>query len=549
MAFAAFVIRPILRRIIKSTPKGKPVKESCVIAVVLVTFTMGVITDAIGGSVGPAAIIMGLVIPDGPPLGDTIVRKCKLILFEFFMPLFFVRIGYFTDLTTIEDWREFLMFGVIIVVRCLGGIVACILVYSSMSMTTTNAVFLGLILSLEGIVEVVQSLRWKYLQLIDDHTFATIVIGVVALNAIIIPILEVIYKPLQENLDLPAAFRQSNRSLRMTSIVGELRFITCIQEEDNVPSIISLLAAMHPEDVSADPEDVSPFCAYVIHLVAVPSHSVPTLAPYKNHLRKFNQPSGSDNIVRAFLNYADHSQGLVQIQPFRMISPYKYMHESICRLSETIHAPLIIVPFFNSQQGHDTDGSLRIFNTNIQAIVKCTVGLLVDRGLISPISLTTFSYNMAVIFIGGIDDREALALATRASRQPNVRITVLRIVMIGKHNTLEDQIEREGDNTLFGDFKAMNVDNGCVTCLEVVAHDIEDAMKAFRSLSNTYDLVVVGKRHTIPELEALLGWAQYPELGVVGDTLAAPDFAAGRMSVLVLQHHGGASQRESQPCS
>ncbi|XP_039038966.1 cation/H(+) antiporter 18-like [Hibiscus syriacus] len=47
-----------------------------------------------------AAIIMELVIPDGPPLGDTIVRKCESILFEFFMPLFFVRIGYFTDLTT-----------------------------------------------------------------------------------------------------------------------------------------------------------------------------------------------------------------------------------------------------------------------------------------------------------------------------------------------------------------------------------------------------------------------------------------------------------------
>ncbi|GMI87323.1 cation/hydrogen exchanger 15, CATION/H+ EXCHANGER 15 [Hibiscus trionum] len=538
MMFASFVIRPILRGVIKSTPKGKTVKEGYAIAVILATFLLGVITDAIGASFATASIIMGLVIPDGPPLGATIVRQCELILFEFFLPLFFVRIGYFTDLTSIQDWKELLIFGGIFIAGCLGRIVACLLVSSSSNMRTSNAILLGLILSLQGVTELVQLVRWKHQRLIDDQTFATIVMGVVVINAIITPLIGLLYKPVVDNFDLPAALRLRNRSLVMTSVVGELRVITCVQEEHTVPSIISLLEAMHPKDVS-------PICAYVVHLVAAASQSVPTLAPYKNHLRNFSQPSSSDNIIRAFLNYTDHSQGTVQIQPFRMISPYKYMHLPICRLSETIHAPLIIMPFFNTQEAHDTDGSLRIFNTNIQAIAKCTVGVLVDRGLRSPISLTTFSYNMAVIFLGGADDREALSLATRASRQPNVRITVLRIDMIGNHNTLEVQIEREGDKTLFKDFKAMNVDNGCVACREVVAHDSEDVMKTLRSLSNTYDLIVVGKRHTIPELQALLTWAQYPELGVIGDALAA-----GRMSVLVLQQHGDgdASQRGFDPC-
>ncbi|KAK8577240.1 hypothetical protein V6N13_122231 [Hibiscus sabdariffa] len=542
MAFAIFVIRPISCRIVKSTPKGKPVKECYVIGLILGTFLMGVITDAIGASFGTASIIMGLVIPDGPPLGATIVRKCELLLHEFFLPLFFVRLGYFTDLTSIQDWKELLAFGAIIAVACLGRIVTCLLVSSSSDMRTSNAILLGLIMSLKGLAELVQAVRWKHQKLIDDEALATIIVGIVALNAILTPIIEILYKPAEENFDSPAALRLRYRSLGMTPIVGELRVITCIQEEESVPSIISLLQAMHPKDVM-------PICAYVIHLVAVPSQIVPTLAPYKNHLRKFSNPSSSDNIIRAFLNYVVHSQGVVQIQPFRMISPYKYMHQPICRLSETIHAPLIIVPFFNTREAHNTDGSLRILNTNIQAIATCTVGLLVDRGLHSPVSLTTFSYNMAVVFLGGADDREALALATRVSQQPNVRITMLRIDLIVNHSTLECQIEKEGDDSLFRDFKDMNVDNACVACREVVAHDIEDVMKALRSLSNTYDLVVVGKRHTIPDLQGLLAWAQYPELGVIGDALAAPDFIAGRMSVLVLQHHGGASQRGYERCS
>ncbi|KAL4290286.1 hypothetical protein GQ457_14G026390 [Hibiscus cannabinus] len=539
MAFAIFVIRPMSFRIAKSTPKGKPVKECYVIGLILATFLMGIVTDAIGASFGTASIIMGLVIPDGPPLGATIVRKCELLLHEFFMPLFFVRIGYFTDLTSIQDWKVLLTFVAILVAGCLGRIMACLLASSSSDMRTSNAILLGLIMSLQGLAEILIAVRWKHQKLVDDEAFATIIVGIVALNAVIIPIIEIVYKPV---VDSPAAVRLRYRSLAMTPIVGELRVITCIQEEENVPSIISLLQAMHPKDVM-------PICAYVIHLVAVPSQIVPTLAPYKNHFRKFSNPSSSDNIIRAFLNYVEHSQGVVQIQPFRMISPYKYMHQPICRLSETIHAPLIIVPFFNTQEAHVTDGSLRILNTNIQAISTCTVGLLVDRGLQSPVSLTTFSYNMAVVFIGGADDREALALATRVSQQPNVRITMLRIDLIGNHSTLECQIEKEGDDRLFGDFKDMNVDNACVACREVVAHGIEDVMKALRSLSDTYDLVVVGKRHAIPDLQQLLAWAHYPELGVLGDALAAPDFIAGTMSVLVLQHHGGPSQRGYERCN
>lgn len=376
------------------------------------------------------------------------------------------------------------------------------------------------------------------IQLIDDQTYATSVVSIIGVNAIITPIIEIFYKPAVENFDM---LRLGTRSLRTTSNVGELRIVSCIQDEDNVPSIICLLEALNPQEIS-------PVCAYVIHLVAVASNSVPTLAPYRNHLRKFVQPSCSDNIIRAFLNYAEHSKGPVQIQPFRMIAPYKYMHQPICRLTERIHAPLIIVPFFKSEEAHNIDGTLRIFNTNIQATAKCTVGLLVDRGLHSSI-VTTFSYNMAVIFLGGSDDREALTLASRASCQPNVSITAFRINLRGSY-TLEAQIDKEVDNALFRDFEAMNVKNGRVECREWMADDVEEVMKALRSLKSGYDLVVVGKHHGHPELQALESWVQYSELGVIGDAIAALDFSGVKMSVLVLEHRDDDdNQRQFDNCN
>ncbi|XVF40794.1 hypothetical protein PTKIN_Ptkin01aG0144500 [Pterospermum kingtungense] len=542
IAFAIFVVRPVLLQIIKRTPKGKPVKESYVIAILLWTLLLGVGTEATVASLTPAAMIMGLIIPDGPPLGATIIQKCELIISEFFLPLFYIRIGYFTNLSAIQDWRQLVVFGAAMVVGYLGRMVGSILVSSSFNMGKTSAVLLSLILSLQGIMELLQGIKWKHQQLIDDQNFATLVMSILILNAIITPIIQICYKPEVAGFDLPT-IKPRFKSLQMTSSIGELRIITCIQEEENVPSIISLLEALNPKEVN-------PICAYVIHLVALASQTVPTLSPYKNHKRKFSTPTSSDNIMRAFLNYAEHTRFPVQIQPFRMISPFKYMHQPICRLAETMRIPLIVVPFFKSEEVHSTDGTLRIFNTNIQAFAKCTVGILVDRGLRTHISLTTFSYNVALIFLGGADDREALAFAARMSSHPNITITVLRIHW-RRRNTLEFEIEKEVDESFFRDFKAMNDGNACVACHDLVARDSEEVINALGSLSkNNFDLVVVGKRQGIAEFEEkLISWTEYPELGVIGDAIAAPGFCGGTMSVLVLQHHDDGHLSESPRCS
>ncbi|XP_052478542.1 cation/H(+) antiporter 15-like [Gossypium raimondii] len=345
--FAFFVIRPMLYWIIKITPKGKSVKESDVIAILLLLFFNGI---------------------------------------------------------DHRRYRSILWYGI-----CNNGI------------RNTGRMATWLFHQFIGDKESGRAHDvWSYdycgmlRKLLTEQTYATSIIGIVVVNAIITPLIEMLHKPaVTKKFNLPTLVRLRIRSLRMTSTIEELRIVTCIQDEEIVPIIIRLLEALNPKEIS-------PTSAYVIHLVPVASQSVPTLALYKNHLRKFNHPSGSDNIIRAFLNYIEKSQGLVQIHPFRMISHYKYMHQPICRLSEKIHAPLIVMPFFNSEEAHSIDDTLRIFNTNVQASATCTVGLLVDRGLRSSVRLTTFSYTVAVIFLSGVDDREALALATRASFHPNV---------------------------------------------------------------------------------------------------------------------------------
>lgn len=146
--------------------------------------------------------------------------------------------------------------------------------------------------------------------------------------------------------------------------------------------------------------------------------------------------------MRAVIKYSRSSGPAVAVQPFIMISPYDTMHQSICRLLKDKFIPLILVPLFPNGEVQGPNGTLHNFNINILHYAPCTVGIFVDRGLNSCINTAKsakFCYNVAVFFIGGPDDREAMALVSRMSGHPGVSITVFRINL--EENIVENESE------------------------------------------------------------------------------------------------------------
>lgn len=62
---------------------------------------MGFLSDAIGTTYLLGALLMGLIIPPGPPLGIAIIERFELVIFHFFLPFFYIRIGQYTNLSSI----------------------------------------------------------------------------------------------------------------------------------------------------------------------------------------------------------------------------------------------------------------------------------------------------------------------------------------------------------------------------------------------------------------------------------------------------------------
>ncbi|KAF3433334.1 hypothetical protein FNV43_RR24436 [Rhamnella rubrinervis] len=544
------VIRPAVVRIVKSTPEGKPVREIYVTALLIGTLVIAFFSDALGGTTISGPLFLGLVIPDGPPLGAALVEKSDYLVSEFFMPLFFAHVGFNTDIAAIEDWASFHRFQFTINMGFLAKLVGTMVAALCCKIKFRNAFLMGLIMNIKGILEVISFHKWKTHKLIDEQTYTQLVISMMVITMLVTPLIKILTKP-QTRLN-PSLMNRGLRTLQSMPKSSEFRVLFCVHHEESVNSIIKLL------EVSSA-SHASPTCAYVIHAVELVGRAAPLLLPYHQNRRTFRPAfsSKTDTICRAFENYCRVSKGTVSVQPFTMISPYETMHETISSFSQDKLIPLLIVPFHQNQQylvSRSTANSIRQFNVNLQTSAPCTVGVLVDRSFSIPVLSANFSCRIAVIFIGGPDDREAIAMAARMSEHKDVIVTVVRIVNLwctsnGYKEDPELEWEKGLDDAALDEFKFKSMKNEFVTWCEVEAEDDVEVVNGVRALQGNYDLVIVGRRRwssaeTIGDKE-MTDFVENPELGVLGDILASSDFCGGMVSVLVMQHSGGVGANHS----
>lgn len=378
------------------------------------------------------------------------------------------------------------------------------------------------------------------MQYLDEQTYIQLVLSTLVVTMIVTPMISFLCTS-QAQLELSCQHR-GLRTLRSMPRNTEFRILCCVHNEESVQGIITLLEASNPTESSS-------ICAYIVQVSELIGLAAPLLVPYDKTRRKLKLAfsASTDHIICAFENYARNSRGPVMILPFIMVASYKTMHESVCRLAQDKFIPLIIVPFHLNHRysvGGSISAAIRQFNANVQAFAPCTVGILVDRGFSCGMSSSQFSYHVAVIFIGGPDDREALAYGTRISdHNLAVSVTVIRIDLrrMNTEGTYQEE-ERETllDESTMEEFKLKNIGSPAAFWKEILVDDVADVMNSIRSIEGHYDLVLVGRRRSwaggIMEDE-MSGFVENEELGVIGDMLASSDFCGGKVSVLVMQHY------------
>lgn len=305
----------------------------------------------------------------------------------------------------------------------------------------------------------------------------------------------------------------------------------CIYNNENIPTMLNILEAS-----CASIE--SHVAVIALELVELLGRSRPILVAHQPHDTLRSTECNSTQLDNALKQYVQLNEGCASVQSFTSISDFNTIHDDVCRISLDSGANILIMPF---HRRWEIDGTVEVNNRAIQTMninvlekAPCSVGILIDRGILSgspSLLISKARYYVAVFFIGGVDDAEALAYASRMARHECVNVSVIRFLVFGEENSKE----RKRDSDLVDEYRYYNVGNRRFEIMDEVVKDGIELSSCIRRMIDYFDLVMVGKQH--PQSVLLHGhdqWSECPELGVIGDMLASQNFVT-KASVLVVQ--------------
>lgn len=523
--FIVFGIRPAALWAIQRTPEGKPVNERYITAAVVALLSCGFIAEAIGFSAFLASFLLGLVIPDGPPLGATLVERLDCFVSMLLMPTFFTTSGLKMDVFAIKSLKNVGIIQLTVLVGFVGKLVGTTLPPLFLRIPIRDALSLGLIMNSKGIVELAMLNHWRMTNVMNEECFAISMISVVVVTGVITPIVKLLYDPSRRFV----AYKR--RTILHNRHNEELHILACIHNEENIQATLSLLNA-------SNPTKESPINLCVLHLVKLVGRASSLLTAHPPREKACNSASESERIFGIFRNFEQKNQGSLMLHCYKGVSPYSTMHNDVCSLALEKRITLIIIPFHKQWKPWGTvemSHAFRELNKNVLGKAPCSVGILIEHSSRKKYHAESSYYRVAVLFFGGADDREALAYARRMSQHPSVLLTLIRF------SSSADIVEGTArskllDGDILKDFRSNARRYERVSYQEEEVVDASDVIRVLRCMENGYDLVLAGRRHGESTLmQEVRKCSERADLGMIGDVLATADFRCGSLILVVQQ--------------
>ncbi|KAI9194769.1 hypothetical protein LWI28_009056 [Acer negundo] len=550
-----YVFRPAIAWMIRRTKeKGDQFDEMHIYFILGAVATCGLITDACGSHSMIGGFMLGLIIPKGE-LAIKILESIDEFVKGIMLPAFFMLNGIRTDLYGLPNVAHLAYAWLITIAATFVkiGITIAMSLYSGMSFR--DGLALGGLMNTKGVIALIVLNEGRALKILDNTTMTVMSTTVLFMTALVGPIVFLANKTIR------SARKYKQRTIQRNNPDTELRILTCIHSIGNLSGIINLLEVSN----STQKSPIKVFAVHLVELIGRASAMLVVQEAGKNNSAIINYPSRewveSDHIFSAFERYKERHE-TVTVHPLTVVSPYVTMHEDIYQFAEDKLAAMILIPFHKQGtitgglQGSENQYSNREVNQNLLLKSPCSVGILVDRGLrlskpLEPSSQPPTDLRIAMLFISGLDDHEALSYAHRIAGTPGVTLTVVRFLPIkmDKANgecheeersclttTEESEAEKELDDDYINEFRFKTMFDDSITYLEKQLNNGVELVKDIKTKYNDFDLYVVGRgvEAKSPLIMGISELIDHPELGPIGDVLLSSAFTA-HASVLVVQ--------------
>lgn len=537
-----FIGPPIFRWVCHRCPDGEPVKEIYIVATLGAVLAAGFITDTIGIHALFGAFVLGVLVPKEGPFAGALVEKVEDLVSGLLLPLYFVSSGLKTDLFTIEGGQSWGLLVLVIFTACFGKVVGTGVVSLCCKVPLQESLALGILMNSKGLVELIVLNIGKDRKVLNDQTFAIMVLMALFTTFITTPLVMSVYKPAKRGAGPAYKLRTIQRKDPSTA----LRILACFHSTSNIPTMINLIES------ARGIEKKGRLSVYAMHLVELSERSSAIRMVHKarkNGLPFWNKgvQTDSNQIVVAFEAYGQLSR--VNVRPMTAISHMSEIHEDICSSAELKRAAIIILPFHKHQK---LDGSLettrheyRTVNKKVLEHAPCSVGILVDRGLggQSQVAASNVSSIITALFFDGPDDREALAFGQRMAEHPGITLLVVRIIVdksfVGQAVSVNVNIDKDESSTtneeILSEVKNKVSKDGSIRYEERVVKNSSETIEVVKEFSHC-NMFLVGRMSGGQAAASLKLRSDCPELGPVGGLFISQDVIS-TASVLVMQQY------------
>ncbi|KFK42894.1 hypothetical protein AALP_AA1G052600 [Arabis alpina] len=546
-----YVIRPGVAWIFEKTGQAGQVGDTHVWFVLGGVILCGLITDACGVHSITGAFLFGLSIPHDHIIRNMIEEKLHDFLSGILMPLFYIICGLRADIGFMLTYTDKFVMFIVICSSFLVKIVTTVVASLFMQMHTRDGFAIGALMNTKGTLSLVVLNAGRDTKALDSPMYTHMTIALLVMALVIEPLLAVAYKPKKKLV------HYKHRMIQKIKGETEFRVLACVHVLPNVSGITSLLQV-------SNPTKQSPLNVFAIHLVELTGRTTASLLIMNDE----NKPkttfsdrvrAESDQIAETFESMEVNNDAMT-VQTITAVSTYATMHEDICALAEDKRVCFIVLPYHkhltpDGRMGEGNSSHAEI-NQNVLNHAPCSVGILVDRGMAMVRSESSrgeaMKREVAMLFVGSPDDREALSYAWRMVGQHLIKLTVVRfvpgreaLVSAGKAGVEYEREKQVCDESIYEfNFKTMN--DSSVTYIEKVVNDGQDTISTIREMEekNSFDLYIVGRGYNSdsPVTAGLNDWSSSPELGTIGDTLASSNFTM-HASVLVIQQYSAANRQ------
>ncbi|KAF7824833.1 cation/H(+) antiporter 2-like [Senna tora] len=551
-----------------SNQKYLKAPELLFILFILVSSSM--VTEIWGFNSIISCFVVGLMFPREGKTARTLIHKLDYSIYNFVLPVYLGYLGFQCNLIALKNLNDLTNVAILILLSIGSKLSGTLLACHYLHIPLSEGVFLGFILNTRGYADLLFFGAASKGIISFPAEIYNVLLAAIVINTIISGMIVAFLTKGDEKM-----FANNHTALESQAVEDELRILACVYDPRQISAVLALVLAINGSGTS-------PSTTYVMHLIELVKKIKSNMLYHQKENPELSDDEEYGGNDIAEINDAIDTfttQTKILIHQKKAVSSFPTLYEDVCNDAEDLHITIILIPFHKHQRidGKLESGKEGIRTTNQKVLrhAPCSVGVIVERGLsrvpsFSQLIASDGILNVATLFFGGSDDREAIAWSIRIAQHSRINLTIIRFLLASlpqgetqpernEHESIDHESNdhetdilmslsgqetvNEIDNTFMVDFYNRYVASGKIGYIEKFVRNGAQTVETLKEIGEMYSLFIVGKggRGHCSLTIGMSDWEECPELGTVGDVLASSELAI-HGSVLVIQQHRDAKK-------